>query len=76
MQLTITSLNEVLFHDEVTSITVPGIAGEMTILKNHMPIVSAIKKGSIIIRRDQGEENIEIDGGVLEVYKNVVTILS
>jgi F-type H+-transporting ATPase subunit epsilon len=76
MLLTITSLNKVLFHGEADSITVPGVSGEMTILKDHMPIVSAVKEGSIIVKSKENEEVIDINGGVLEVYKNVVTILS
>ena len=47
IHLSILNLEEKIFDGNVESITIPGEAGELTILPNHVPIVTAIKKGAI-----------------------------
>jgi len=72
MKLTILRPDKVLFEGEVKKVTLPGIQGEMTILKNHVPLLTFLKKGKIII---DGKKEIEIEKGILEVKKNEITIL-
>ena len=49
MYLEIVSPEAVLFSSEVDSVVVPGINGEFEMLKNHAPIVSLLKEGTIRI---------------------------
>ncbi len=65
-----------VFDGEVRSVTVPGTAGEMTLLADHSAIISPLKAGSILIKREDGEEeSVSIDSGVLEMNNNHATIL-
>mgnify|MGYP000959053993 CR=1 FL=1 len=73
--LTIASVSDVLFHGEVTSVTLPGSEGEMTILKNHIPLVSALRSGVVTVRGVGGNETFPINKGVLEVSKESVLVL-
>ena len=46
----------------------PGEAGELGILPGHTPLISRIRPGTVkIVRADEGEENIFVAGGILEV---------
>lgn len=76
-QLTISSVNKQLFSGEVFSVTVPGAAGDMTILPHHAALISLLKKGTIrvIPASDTGEQTFDIDGGALETSNNQITIL-
>lgn len=65
-----------VFDDEAVSVTVPGIAGDMTLLADHTPIISPLKAGTITIKKENGEqESISVDSGVLEMNNNHATIL-
>ncbi len=65
-----------VFDGEVRSVTVPGTAGEMTLLADHAAIISPLKAGSILIKREDGEEeSVSIDSGVLEMNNNHATVL-
>lgn len=82
MKLTVLNLKEILFEGEVQSITIPGELGELTILPNHVPIITALKKGAIsaLTAKSQqysAEERkyIECNSGILEFADNEATIL-
>lgn len=77
MHLTIARVDEVLFKGEAYSATVPGTAGEMTILSHHMPLVSTLKKGIIHVResKDSAEKEFSIEKGVLEVTSEGATVI-
>lgn len=76
MILTLVSPEKVLLEKEVASVTLPAILGEMTILENHAPLISGLKKGKIKIVDKEGKEFFyEIERGVVEVSENKVTVL-
>lgn len=49
MYLEIVSPEATLFSSEVDSVVVPGINGEFEMLKDHAPVVSLLKEGTIRI---------------------------
>lgn len=49
MYLEIVSPEATLFSNEVDSVVVPGVEGEFEMLKNHAPIVSLLKEGTVRI---------------------------
>jgi len=76
LQLTITRVDGPLFDGEVVSVTVPGVAGEMTILAHHSALISPLKKGSMTVRKaDSTQEIFEIESGTLEISHNHATVL-
>ena len=77
MFLEIITPDRKLFTGEVKLIQVPGTKGSFAILKNHAPIISTLEQGTIrIIDQQDQEEFYDILGGVIEVKKNKVVILS
>ncbi len=76
LQLNIARVDGSLFTGAVVSVTVPGSEGEMTLLPDHTSLVSALRTGTITLRKADGVvEEFPVVAGTLEVSKNTVTIL-
>jgi F-type H+-transporting ATPase subunit epsilon len=76
LQLTIARVDEPVFAGEVVSVTVPGVAGEMTLLANHTALISPLKEGVITyITRQDEKSTLPIKGGTLEISANKANIL-
>jgi len=73
--LSINALDKNIFDGEAESLTLPGIDGELTILENHIPLVTPLKAGKL--RFKSGKQNPEffLKGGVLEVSPSKVIVL-
>ncbi len=76
LQLTISRVDGPLFDGPVVFVTVPGIAGEMTILADHTPLITPLRQGTISYRLEDGtEDKVLAEGGTLEISHNHATIL-
>ncbi|MBI3671643.1 hypothetical protein HY249_02510 [Candidatus Azambacteria bacterium] len=74
--LTIAKINETLFSDMVRSVNCPGSEGEMTILQDHIPLITTLKKGEVRVKLDgEKTETFQIEKGILEISKREVIIL-
>lgn len=77
MTLHIISPDKEIFSGEASYVGVPGIDGSMGILDNHAPLITTLAKGEVLVRKADGkEEQIPVNGGVIEVLKNNVIILA
>jgi F-type H+-transporting ATPase subunit epsilon len=66
-----------VFDDLVDMVVAPGIEGQLGLLPNHAPLITALTFGELVIhRQDQEDEFIAIGGGFLEVGPDHVTILA
>ena len=72
MQLKIYSLAGTLFEGETNSITLPTKDGEITVLKNHIPLITVLKKGEIRF----SDQKISIEKGFAEVNGSGVVVLA
>jgi F-type H+-transporting ATPase subunit epsilon len=75
MKVVIAKVDENLYDGDAVSVTLPGAEGEMTVLGEHEPLITTLKEGVIIVH--MGDENREfpIQGGVLEVRHEGVTVI-
>jgi len=64
-----------IFNEEAKSVNLPTLAGEITIFPNHTEILSVINPGRIRIEFDSGKKEFLSEGGVVEVFKNEVSLL-
>ena len=74
MTLKIISAEDILFEGEVTSVTLPGAMGSFTVLRNHASLISTLMAGNIRYVEDQHEETLAINGGLVDVDNNVVSV--
>jgi F-type H+-transporting ATPase subunit epsilon len=54
----------------------PGSEGELGILPNHVPLLTALRAGELRIKKDDTEEAFAISGGFMEVQPDHVTVLA
>jgi F-type H+-transporting ATPase subunit epsilon len=75
MILKIISAQEILFEGTVVSVTLPGVMGKFTVLKNHAPLISVLVADEVVYRIEDGQEmRISIKGGLADVEDNVVSV--
>lgn len=76
LKLTIARVDGPVFDGEVVSVTLPGTEGEMTIMADHEPLVSALKAGTVTVRPATGDAtSYELENGTIEVHDNHATVL-
>ena len=77
MTLDIITPIKTIYSGEVQLVQVPGTKGAFQILKNHAPIISTLKKGEIrVVDTNNLDTSFDISSGIVEVSKNVITILA
>jgi F-type H+-transporting ATPase subunit epsilon len=62
--------------EDAISVTLPTADGEITVLTGHVPLVSALAPGSMIVRTKDGESLFAVARGVVEVGPTSVRVLS
>jgi F-type H+-transporting ATPase subunit epsilon len=74
----VVSAEESIFEGEAEFIALPGEQGELGIYPRHTPLITRIKPGTVRIKiaGQAQEEVVFVNGGVLEVQPNSVTVLA
>jgi F-type H+-transporting ATPase subunit epsilon len=75
MKLTIATIDKVLWDGEADAAIVPGSEGEMTLLGHHMPLITTLRAGTIIVRKGADRQAIPVSSGFIEVSTEHTTIL-
>lgn len=66
-----------VFSGDVESVVVPGAEGEFTVLKDHAPVVSALRPGIIVIEETPAAiKRLFVRGGYAEIAPSGLTILA
>ncbi len=76
MYLTIITPDKQVFDGEIEMASFPGSNGSFQVLNNHAPLVSSLGKGDITYRIRETATNVYVEGGVVEVLNNKVTVLA
>tara|TARA_B100000945_G_scaffold296459_1_gene274747 strand:- start:8010 stop:8399 length:390 start_codon:yes stop_codon:yes gene_type:complete len=64
-----------LLSEKVSSVIIPAYEGEMTILSNHIPLITFLKPGIIQID-ENSEKKYFVEDGTVEFSENNLIILS
>ena len=73
--LTITAIDRIIFKGDVTSVTCRGALGELTVLKDHVPFVTPLGEGNILVRIREKTEIFPAAKGFLTVSRKETIIL-
>ena len=76
IQLEIVTPERLVYEDEVDSVNVPGIEGELGILPHHAPLLSILGFGELCIRKGGAEESFAIVGGFVQVRPDKVVVMA
>lgn len=74
MTLKIISTEDTVFTGEVSMVVLPGEAGEFTVLRNHAALISTLVPGEVRYQTADGMQQIAVNGGVVDVDNNVVSV--
>tara|TARA_B100000767_G_scaffold208237_1_gene195165 strand:+ start:1429 stop:1821 length:393 start_codon:yes stop_codon:yes gene_type:complete len=65
-----------ILNSEATEVTIPSYEGEMGILKNHIPLITFLRPGLIIVKNNSDEKFFFTEDGIVEFANNNLLILS
>jgi F-type H+-transporting ATPase subunit epsilon len=76
LKLEIITAERQVFSDDVNTVVAPGVDGELGILPHHAPLITMLKPGEVLIRKDSEEMYLFVSGGFLEVRPEKIIILA
>lgn len=65
-----------IFDGDVDAISLPTPDGEITVLPHHIPLISIVMPGTILIRTGKEEQLFAVSRGVIEVDGKTIRVLT
>lgn len=76
-KLTIATPDGTMFRDEVYALFVRGADGDLAVMARHTPFITSVMAGKCRLHlTDDTEKSATLDGGLLTVSAEAVTLLS
>lgn len=76
LHVKIISPEQKVYEGEADQLSAPTTNGEITILPNHVPLVTMLDHGELILKHGGKTEYIAVAGGFLEVSHNEISVLA
>ena len=73
--LEIISPDKTIFKSDAVEVTIPSYEGQMGILKNHIPLITFLRPGIIVIKNLE-EKKFYVEEGTVEFSNNNLLILT
>jgi F-type H+-transporting ATPase subunit epsilon len=64
------------YSEDVEMVTIPGVEGEMGIYPQHVPVVTQIVPGELLVRKDGRDQLLAIGEGFVEITAERVAIMA
>ena len=76
-KLEIISPERIIFSDETKMVTLPSYEGDMSILKNHISIITLLRPGIIKVQKNDGNfKEFFVQDGTVEYFNDSLIVLS
>lgn len=75
IHLKVITPKKVVLEEEVSSVTIPSVTGELTILPRHTHLFALLMEGIITIKKEGKEDLLAIGGGYVETDGKELHIL-
>jgi len=76
-KLEIISPERIVFSDDTKMVTLPSYEGDMSILKNHISIITLLRPGIIKVQKNDGNsEDFFVQDGTVEYFNDSLVVLS
>jgi F-type H+-transporting ATPase subunit epsilon len=67
----------VVYKNQIRQVTLPAVDGDITVLPNHIPLITLLKPGVAMLKLADGQvEYLAIQGGFVEVSVNKIVVLA
>ena len=76
-KIEIISPEKIIFSDEAKMVTLPSYEGDMSILKNHISIITFLRPGIVKVeKKDNKVEEFFVQDGTVEFFNDSLIVLS
>ena len=75
-KLEIISPERIIFSNEAKMVTLPSYEGDMSILKNHISIITLLRPGIIKVQNDGNFKEFFVQDGAVEFFNDSLVVLS
>ena len=76
LKLEIVTPDAQTYSDDVEMVTLPGIEGEMGVYPHHVPLMTQLTPGEVIVRKNGADIFLAVGDGFVEVTGDHVAILT
>lgn len=76
IKLRMVTPERVMFEEDVNGVTIMTAMGQVTILPDHVPLVTVLKPGEMIVHVGQEHRPLVVSGGIMEVSQQQITVLA
>jgi F-type H+-transporting ATPase subunit epsilon len=76
LKLEIVTPDGTVYSEDVEMVTLPGVEGQMGIYPRHVPLMTQMIPGEIVVRKDGRDYFLAIGEGLIEITADHVAILT
>ncbi|MEO0387197.1 MAG: ATP synthase F1 subunit epsilon [Pseudomonadota bacterium] len=76
MKLDIVTPERQLLSAEVTSVQLPGMEGDMTVMEAHAPVITTLRPGILTVTGGDGPSEFVVTGGFAEIGETGTSVLA
>jgi len=76
LRLEIVTPDSKTYSDDVDSVVLPGIEGELGIFPMHVPLMTQIAPGELRVMKGGHEDRLAVGEGFVEITQNSVSVLT
>ena len=76
LKLEIVTPDATVYSEDVDMVTLPGVEGQMGILRRHVPLMTQMVPGEMVVRKDGQDRLLAVGEGFVEITGDHVAILT
>jgi F-type H+-transporting ATPase subunit epsilon len=76
LKLEIVTPEAMTYSEDVEMVTLPGVEGEMGVYPQHVPLLTQIVPGEVIVRKDGRNQSLAVGDGFVEITADRVAIMT
>ena len=76
LKLEIVTPEAKVYSEDVDMVTLPGVEGEMGIYPMHVPLMTQVKSGELVVRKNGQDHYLAVGEGFVEITQDRVNVLT
>jgi F-type H+-transporting ATPase subunit epsilon len=76
LKLQIVTPEAIAYSDDVDMVTLPGVEGQLGIYPNHLPVMTQMVPGEVIVNKAGHTQSLAVGEGLIEIASDHVSILT
>ena len=76
LKLEIVTPEKLAYSDDVDSVVIPAVEGEMGVLPMHIPLMTMIKPGELVVKKGNAESFLAVGEGFVTIDQTSVRVLT